>query len=110
MSRKNGFDLEDEALAQLHYQRSKGKQGSQGKSRKKQSYESNVDVQRWLQLQSLKEDDLSKAAFNPTFLAGRRDAAWILSSLTDFYEQDLITDVLHVIKSGKEANVYCCIA
>jgi RIO kinase 1 len=110
MGRKNGFDLEDEAQEHQHYQKIKGKQGSAGKPHKKQSYESNADVQRWLQLQSLKEDDLSKAAFNPTFLAGRRDASWILSSLTDFYEQDLITDVLHAVKSGKEASVYCCVA
>jgi len=25
-----------------------------------------------------------------------------------FYEQELITDVLHAVKSGKEATVYCC--
>jgi RIO kinase 1 len=25
-----------------------------------------------------------------------------------FFEDDLITDVLHVVKSGKEATVYCC--
>ncbi len=110
MGRKNGFDLEDETQEHQQFQKIKGKQGSAGKTRKKQSYESSVDVQRWLQLQSLKEGDLSKAAFNPTFLAGRRDAAWILSSLTDFYEQDLITDVLYAVKSGKEANVYCCAA
>jgi RIO kinase 1 len=110
MGRKNRFDLEDEELEQQHYQKIKGKQGSQGKPTRKQSYESNADVQRWLQLQSLKQDDLSKPAFNPTFLAGKRDAFWILSSLTSFYEQDLITDVLHVVKSGKEASVYCCTA
>jgi len=77
---------------------------------KKESYESNADVQRWLQSQSLKENDLSKSAFNPTFLASQRDSSWILSSLGNFYEQDLITDVLHVVKSGKEATVYCCTA
>jgi serine/threonine-protein kinase RIO1 len=74
----------------------------------KSSYESNADVQRWLQEQSLEGG--SKPEFHPTFLAGQRDRFWILSSLAQFYEQDLITDVLRVIKSGKEATVYCCAA
>ncbi|HLG78803.1 MAG TPA: RIO1 family regulatory kinase/ATPase [Ktedonobacteraceae bacterium] len=82
----------------------------QPKAARKQSYESNADVQRWLAEQSLHEQDLNKPAFTPTFLAGQRDADWILSSLTAFYEQDLVTDVVHVVKSGKEATVYCCTA
>jgi RIO kinase 1 len=75
---------------------------------RKQSYESNADVQRWLREQAL--DSSVKPPFDPTLLAGRRDRDWILSSLAHFYEQDLITDVLHVAKSGKEASVYCCAA
>jgi RIO kinase 1 len=74
----------------------------------KQSYESNADVQRWLREQAL--DASVKPPFDPTMLSGRRDRDWILSSLAHFYEQDLITDVLHVAKSGKEATVYCCAA
>jgi RIO kinase 1 len=74
----------------------------------KSSYESNADVQRWLDEQSLEGG--GKPEFSPTFLAGQRDRLWILSSLAQFYEQDLITDVLRVIKSGKEATVYCCAA
>jgi RIO kinase 1 len=74
----------------------------------KTSYESSVDVQRWLQDQSLEGG--SKPEFTPTFLAGQRDRLWVLSSLAQFYEQDLITDVLRVVKSGKEATVYCCAA
>jgi RIO kinase 1 len=79
----------------------------QPKPTKKTSYESNIDVQRWLQEQAL-EDGGVKPEFNPTFLASLRDGPWILSSLAQFYEENLITDVLHVIKGGKEATVYCC--
>jgi RIO kinase 1 len=75
----------------------------------KQSYENNPDVQRWLQEQAL-DDTGTKPAFDPTLLAGRRDRDWVLSSLAHFYDQDLITDVLYVAKSGKEATVYCCAA
>lgn len=74
---------------------------------KKASYESNEDVQRWLKEQALERAEV-KPKFDPTFLASLRDAPWILSSLEAFYEQDLITDVLSVVKSGKEATVYCC--
>ena len=75
----------------------------------KTSYESNADVQRWLREQ---ESELAgtKPPFNPTFLAHQRDRPWVLSSLATFYEEDLITDVLSVVKSGKEATVYCCAA
>jgi RIO kinase 1 len=31
-----------------------------------------------------------------------------LSSLRTFYDEWLITDVLNIVKSGKEATVYCC--
>lgn len=78
------------------------------KQEKKASYESNEEVQRWLQVQGV---DLNQPpAFNPTFLSSQRDAPWILSSLTPLYEQKLIVDILHVVKSGKEATVFCCAA
>ncbi|GAC1642014.1 MAG: hypothetical protein NVS4B12_04840 [Ktedonobacteraceae bacterium] len=110
MSKYTEPELEE--MEESHYRKPKTKrvQRSSSKRAKKESYESNADVQRWLQSQTLKEDDLSKGTFNPTFLAGKRDASWILSSLTNFYEQDLITNVIHVVKSGKEATVYCCVA
>jgi len=75
----------------------------------KQSYESNAEVQRWLQEQALDATG-HKPPFEPALLASLRERDWLLSSLTHFYEQDLITDVLNVAKSGKEATVYCCAA
>ena len=78
---------------------------------KKASYESSAAVQRWLKTQGYEsEESPQKPAFNPAFLASRRDAPWLLSSLTPLYDQDLITDVLHEAHSGKEATVYCCAA
>lgn len=74
----------------------------------KQSFESSPDVQRWLEEHALDSD--VKPPFEPTLLAGRRDRDWILSSLGHFYQEDLIVDVLHAVKSGKEASVYCCAA
>lgn len=77
---------------------------------RKASYEANEDVQRWLKEQTLDEGGATKPKWNPTFLAAQRDAPWILSALERFYEEDLITDILGVVKSGKEATVYCCAA
>lgn len=84
------------------------------KPTKKTSYEGSSDVQRWLKQQAYdiepQAEQRLEAAFHPTFLAGRRDAPWLLSSLTPLYHQQLITDVLHEAHSGKEATVYCCSA
>ena len=70
----------------------------------KQRYESNADVQRWLKTQV----DHNRPEFGPEFLREHRDRDWILSSLTSFYNANLITDVLRELRSGKEATVYLC--
>jgi RIO kinase 1 len=73
----------------------------------KTSYEASAEVQRWLRVQTAEHADI-KPPFTPTFLAHQRDRFWVLSSLERFYEDDLIADVLSMVKSGKEATVYCC--
>jgi RIO kinase 1 len=75
----------------------------------KASYEASAEVQLWLKLQAQEHVGV-KPEFTPTFLAHQRDRPWLLSSLSQFYEDDLITDVLQMVKSGKEASVYCCAA
>jgi RIO kinase 1 len=78
-------------------------------SQPKASYENNPAVQRWIarQAEDNQSDDLE---FNPTFLASRRDGFWVRSSLSVFYQQELISDVLNQASSGKEATVYSCVA
>jgi RIO kinase 1 len=104
------FDVEDntesidESFIKIKTRRALAAASKKGK---KSSFERNSEVQRWLKEQAT-EDSGMRPEFNPTFLASQRDAPWILSSLTQFYEEDLITDVLHTVKSGKEASVYCC--
>lgn len=46
--------------------------------------------------------------FETTYQPSRYEGEWLLSSLRSFYEQGLITDVLALVKGGKEANVYRC--
>src|SRR5262249_13372649 len=78
---------------------------------KKASYESSSAVQRWLKQTAYESTETEKKpSFNPAFLASRRDAPWILSSLTPLYDQPLITDLVHEPHSGKEATVFCCTA
>jgi RIO kinase 1 len=49
-----------------------------------------------------------EAEYNFTYRASRHERAWISTSLQHFYDDDLISDVLQIVKGGKEANVYCC--
>ncbi len=48
--------------------------------------------------------------FTPTFKSSRHEQFWILNYLEEFYNAQIITDVLGKVKGGKEANVYCCAA
>lgn len=43
-----------------------------------------------------------------TYQPSLYEAEWLYSSLKPFFEQTLITDVLSLVKGGKEASVYCC--
>ena len=47
---------------------------------------------------------------NFTYKASRHEADWIKDSLGKFYQQQWFDDVLRVVKGGKEASVYLCLA
>lgn len=49
-----------------------------------------------------------ESGFETTYKPSRHEAGWLLDSLRTFYEQNLVRDVLYLVKGGKEANVYCC--
>ena len=55
-------------------------------------------------------DDLSdvELGFETTYQPSRHEEGWLLSSLHGFYDEGLITDVLALVKGGKEASVYLC--
>jgi RIO kinase 1 len=53
------------------------------------------------------QDD-TRAGFHFSYKASRHEAGWLLDSLGAFYEQKWISDVLRLIKGGKEASVYLC--
>ncbi len=64
-----------------------------------------ADLEREMSAQSDGSSD-----FNFTYHASRYERPWIVSSLGDFYENRWIDDVLRLLKGGKEASVYQCLA
>jgi RIO kinase 1 len=56
-----------------------------------------------------KSPDLGDS-FTPTFSSSEHERFWILNYLEEFYNNQIISDVLRKVKGGKEANVYCCTA
>jgi RIO kinase 1 len=52
--------------------------------------------------------DIAPEGFVFSYNASRHERAWILDSLTPFYDQEWIADVTRLVKGGKEATVYQC--
>jgi RIO kinase 1 len=52
----------------------------------------------------------SQEVFNFSYHASRHECGWIVDSLGGFYEQQWLDDVIRLVKGGKEANVYQCLA
>jgi RIO kinase 1 len=46
--------------------------------------------------------------FDFTYQASRHEQQWISAALQEFHHDSLISDVLRMVRAGKEANVYCC--
>ena len=58
--------------------------------------------------QFVQTQDDSRKTITFTYKAARFEEGWLLDSLSHFYEQHWISDVLRKIKAGKEASVYLC--
>jgi RIO kinase 1 len=43
-----------------------------------------------------------------TYRASHHEREWIVSALGGYFTDHVIYDVLHQVRGGKEANVYCC--
>ncbi|MGC4044341.1 MAG: RIO1 family regulatory kinase/ATPase [Armatimonas sp.] len=48
------------------------------------------------------------AGHEMTYKAARHEKVWLAESLGTFYDQSLLSDVLFLVKGGKEANCYGC--
>jgi RIO kinase 1 len=65
--------------------------------------------------QTIQRDEIAdlqglEGGFRTTYTPGLFEGGWLLDSLRQFYDQNLITDVLARVRGGKEANVYRCAA
>jgi RIO kinase 1 len=58
--------------------------------------------------QFVHSQDDSVQTFDFTYHASLHEQGWLLASLGAFYEQQWISDILHLVKGGKEASVYLC--
>lgn len=47
-------------------------------------------------------------SFKTTYKPAKYEAEWLLQSLRTFYDRKLISDVVSLVKGGKEASVYVC--
>lgn len=59
-------------------------------------------------IQDIAEPIGIEGGFNITYRPSRHESGWLLQSLEAFYFQEIITDVMAVVKGGKEASVYRC--
>jgi RIO kinase 1 len=58
--------------------------------------------------QFVQSQDDSAQSFNFSYHASLHEAGWLLASLGSFYELHWISDILRMLKGGKEASVYLC--
>lgn len=59
---------------------------------------------------SLADETVDESNFLFTYNASRHEREWIVDSLTTFYDLRWFSDVLRLVKGGKEASVYQCVA
>lgn len=93
------FDLDtdyDESLEDLKFEEHRLKRKSK---RFKQTY---------AELAPQSPGPASAQAFHPSFTGSKHERQWIMEYLGPFYDDHVITDVLHPVKGGKEATIYCC--
>jgi RIO kinase 1 len=66
---------------------------------------------RHLHVESLTEvpqPDVELSDLKITYRPSRHESGWIIESLGDFYQNEWISDILRLVKGGKEASVYQC--
>jgi RIO kinase 1 len=51
-----------------------------------------------------------EGGFQTSYKPSLYESTWLMDSLAEFYQQELISDVEALVKGGKEANVYRCAA
>jgi RIO kinase 1 len=98
---------DDEEIIAFYEEQFKLSQNKQHRGRKpKNLKEKRQKLQN--EVAELADDAGLSAGFNITYKPTRFEAEWLMTSLSHFFEQDLIVDVVARVQGGKEANVYRC--
>jgi RIO kinase 1 len=71
-------------------------------TQKRESKKNETDARLFVRAQEISRE------FKFTYKAARFEEAWLLDSLFDIADHQLISDVLRKVKAGKEASVYLC--
>ena len=61
-------------------------------------------------LQEIADTTGIEGGFETTYKPAKHETLWLYESLKPLYQQALITDVMSMVKGGKEASVYRCLA
>ena len=108
------FDVEDKwadyaAYEELALERGRARQAHRASKHKTehQAKKTRADV-----LESVADEVHLVTGFTPTYLQNfdpqHHEYHWLMESLSGFYQDNLLADVLRIVKAGKEANVYAC--
>jgi RIO kinase 1 len=105
-----GVDVDDTTNFEFMSARTRHRNDSQKPALKKKAHEgkrTKADERKTF-LRTAAASSVEADVFNPTYQGSRHEQEMILNSFGDFYHDHVITDVLRVVKAGKEATVYCC--
>lgn len=102
MARNRYDDLNDNSSDEFNPRRDFKKRHPDPKRRAKQQ-QHEIDS-------ALSHDDAPNAPIAMTYKPSKFEGAWLMESLKPFFERSLITDVLELVRGGKEASVYVCAA
>lgn len=105
-SKKSGDELSEE-LAEIPVQRIRNAKLPREKRLSRPGKQASINKDTLLQSMAA-ESINSLAEMELTYNPSRHERSWILDSLSDFYDQEWFSDILRLIKGGKEASVYLC--
>ena len=104
MTQTSDFDPLEDDLEQFHPSTYSGSARRAKKRAPKRKRTADVIKQRKAITGRLGVEEGGRTTYRPS----RFEEGWLKSSLQDFFEQELITDILSKVKGGKEATVYLC--
>ena len=87
---------------------------SRAAHRRRRGKDPNAAAKRYRRRKARRMAEMSERLedFVPTYVANldpkHHERQWVITSLNSFYVNHQISDVLQLVKGGKEANVYCC--